>query len=53
MEENMNKEQLRQGLEVMRTDELIDIIIEQDRKIMIYEEQERKNTKQGKWDNDE
>tara|TARA_R100001480_G_scaffold3112_3_gene8381 strand:- start:1853 stop:2023 length:171 start_codon:yes stop_codon:yes gene_type:complete len=54
----MNKkeiEQLKNNLEVMTTDELVNIIIEQDQKISLfetdlskYEEKERNNHKQGK-----
>ena len=38
----------REGLEVMRTDELVGIIIEQDKRLALYEEKERNNHKQGK-----
>lgn len=47
----MTKEEMkeyREGLEVMRTDELVDIIIEQDKKLAFYEEKERNDHKQGK-----
>ena len=42
------KEKLIEGLEVMKTNELIDIIIDQDERLAIYEERERENIKQGK-----
>jgi hypothetical protein len=47
----MTKEEMqeyREGLEAMTTDELIDIIIDQDQRLTIYEEKERKDLKQGK-----
>ena len=47
----MTKEEMkkyRYGLEVMTTDELVGIIIEQDKRLALYEEKERENTKQGK-----
>tara|TARA_R100000329_G_scaffold142849_1_gene126524 strand:- start:479 stop:628 length:150 start_codon:yes stop_codon:yes gene_type:complete len=47
----MTKEEMkeyREGLEVMRTDELVDIIIEQDKRLALYEEKERNDHKQGK-----
>ena len=47
----MNKKQkqkLIEDLEVMKTNELIDIIIDQEERLEIYEEKERENIKQGK-----
>ena len=47
----MTKEEMqeyREGLEAMTTDELIDIIIDQDQRLTIYENKERENWKQGK-----
>ena len=45
---NKEKEKLIEGLEVMKTNELIDIIIDQDERLAINEERERENIKQGK-----
>ena len=45
---NKEKEKLIEDLEVMKTNELIDIIIDQDERLAIYEERERENIKQGK-----
>jgi len=45
---NKEKEKLIENLEVMKTNELIDIIIDQDERLAIYEERERENIKQGK-----
>jgi|TARA_R100000084_G_scaffold28814_1_gene10455 hypothetical protein len=47
----MTKEEMkeyRESLEIMRTDELVDIIIEQDKRLALYEEKERNDHKQGK-----
>ena len=47
----MNKKQkqkLIENLEVMNTNELIEIIIDQDERLAIYEEKKRENIKQGK-----
>ena len=47
----MTKEEMqeyREGLKAMTTDELIDIIIDQDQRLTIYENKERKDLKQGK-----
>ena len=41
-------QEYREGLEVMSTDELIDIIIDQDERLTLYEKKERENLKQGK-----
>lgn len=41
-------QEYREGLEVMTTDELIDIIIDQDQRLEMYEKKERENLKQGK-----
>jgi hypothetical protein len=38
----------KEGLEVMTTDELVNIIIEQDKRLALYEEKERNDHKQGK-----
>ena len=45
---NKEKEKLIEDLEVMKTNELIDIIIDQEERLEIYEEKERENIKQGK-----
>jgi len=42
------KQEYKEGLEVMTTNELVDIIIDQDKRLTIYEEKERDNIKQGK-----
>ena len=47
----MSEEEMKQyryGLEVMTTDELVNIIIQQDQRLALYEEKERENIKQGK-----
>jgi|5B_taG_2_1085324.scaffolds.fasta_scaffold126772_1 hypothetical protein len=47
----MTKKEMKQykhGLEVMTTEELVNIIIEQDQRLAFYEEKERENIKQGK-----
>ena len=41
-------QEYREGLKAMTTDELIDIIIDQDQRLTIYENKERKDLKQGK-----
>ena len=42
------KQEYKEALEVMKTNELVNIIIDQDERLAIYEEKERYNTKQGK-----
>tara|TARA_A100000172_G_C2948619_1_gene78272 strand:- start:11 stop:160 length:150 start_codon:yes stop_codon:yes gene_type:complete len=42
------KQEYKEGLEVMTTNELVNIIIDQDKRLTIYEEKERDNIKQGK-----
>jgi len=42
------KQEYREGLKVMKTDDLVDIIIDQDKRLAIYEKKERENIKQGK-----
>ena len=42
------KQQYKQSFSVMTTDELMDIIIDQDKRLTIYEEKDRNNIKQGK-----
>ena len=47
----MSEEEMKQyryGLEVMTTNELVNIIIEQDKRLALYEEKERENIKKGK-----
>tara|TARA_R100001591_G_scaffold9433_1_gene16044 strand:+ start:770 stop:919 length:150 start_codon:yes stop_codon:yes gene_type:complete len=47
----MTKKEMKEykkGLEVMTTDELVNIIIEQDKRLISYEEKERHDYKQGK-----
>ena len=39
---NKEKEKLIENLEVMKTNELIDIIIDQDERLAIYEEEKEK-----------
>tara|TARA_R110002012_G_scaffold55522_1_gene141744 strand:+ start:495 stop:650 length:156 start_codon:yes stop_codon:yes gene_type:complete len=43
------KQEYKEALEVMKTNELVNIIIDQDERLSIYEEKERDNIKQGKW----
>ena len=38
----------KEGLEVMTTNELVNIIIDQDKRLASYEEKERHDYKQGK-----
>ena len=38
----------KEGLEVMTTNELVNIIIDQDKRLTSYEEKERHDYKQGK-----
>ena len=40
--------QYRKSLELKKTNDLIDIIIDQEERLSMYEEKERENTKQGK-----
>ena len=50
-ENKMTKKEMKEykeGLEVMTTNELVNIIIEQDKRLTSYEEKERHNYKQGK-----
>jgi hypothetical protein len=42
------KQEYKKSLEVMTTNELVEIIIDQDERLAIYEEKERNNIKQGK-----
>jgi len=42
------KQEYKERLEVMTTDELVNIIIDQDERLAIYENKERDNIKQGK-----
>ena len=46
----MKDEKLREDLELLKTDELIDIIIDQSQQLEKHEEKERHNAKQGKAD---
>ena len=46
---HMKDEKLRQDLELLKTDELIDIIIDQSQQLEKHEEKERHNAKQGKY----
>mgnify|MGYP003142398066 CR=1 FL=1 len=41
-------QEYREALEVMKTDELINIIIDQDQRLTYYENKEREDLKQGK-----
>ena len=50
-EKKMEKKEMKEykeGLEVMTTNELVNIIIEQDKRLTSYEEKERHDYKQGK-----
>ena len=47
----MSEEEIKEyryGLEVMTTNELVNIIINQDKRLALYEKKERENIKQGK-----
>ena len=44
----IEKKEYRESLKVMKIDELVDIIIDQDKRLTIYEEKDRNNIKQGK-----
>tara|TARA_R100000455_G_C6143666_1_gene35761 strand:+ start:175 stop:330 length:156 start_codon:yes stop_codon:yes gene_type:complete len=50
MSKSIKKEdkQYRESLELMKTNDLVDIIIDQEKRLLMYEEKERENTKQGK-----
>ncbi len=45
----MTDKKLREDLELLKTDELIDIIIDQSKQLEKHEEKERHNAKQGKY----
>jgi hypothetical protein len=45
----MTDKKLREDLELLKTDELIDIIIDQSQQLEKQEEKERHNAKQGKY----
>ena len=50
-EKKMEKKEMKEykeGLEVMTTNELVNIIIDQDKRLASYEEKERHDYKQGK-----